>query len=155
MSVTASRQAWSRDGWNPGVITRTWRPLELVAMVGGFIVFWPIGLAILAWKGWKEGWWMASRRADRRDGSADARCWSRSGFGGDRELRRDSGNTAFEDYKASELKRLQEEFDRLVAEQNAFGDYIDGLRRAKDKAEFDAFLASRRGPDAGASPAGA
>jgi hypothetical protein len=136
-------------------MARTWRPLELVAMVGGFIVFWPIGLAILAWKGWKEGWWMASRRADRRDAAGDARCWSRSGFGGDRELRRDSGNTAFEDYKASELKRLQEEFDRLVAEQNAFGDYIEGLRRAKDKAEFDAFLASRRGPDAGASPAGA
>jgi len=155
MSVTASRQPWSRDGWTPGAVARTWRPLELVAMVGGFIVFWPIGLAVLAWKGWKEGWWMASRRLQRQDGATDARCWSRSGFRSDRELRRDSGNSAFEDYKASELTRLQAEFDRLVQEQNAFGDYIEGLRRAKDKAEFDAFLASRRGPDAGASPTGA
>ena len=157
MSLTASRHSWSRDGWGPGAVTRTWRPLELAAMIGGFVIFWPIGLAILAWKGWKEGWWMASGR-HRTEGCAQNRGWSRTGFGGfgpDRELRRDSGNSAFEDYKDSELKRLQAEFDRLVAEQNAFGEYIEGLRRAKDKAEFDAFLASRRGPEAGAPPAGA
>ncbi len=155
MSSTASRHAWSREGWGPVAVARTWRPLELAAMIGGFVIFWPIGLAILAWKGWKEGWWMASRRGWRSDDCAQPRRWSANGFGADRELRRDSGNSAFEDYKESELKRLQAEYDRLVEEQNAFGDYIEGLRRAKDKAEFDAFLASRRGPDAGASPAGA
>ncbi|MHB2167044.1 DUF2852 domain-containing protein [Alsobacter sp. R-9] len=153
MSSTLSRHAWSGEGWGPRAETRTWRPLELAAMIGGFVVFWPIGLAILAWKGWKEGWWMSScRRAERQGESRDARFgggWG-GGWNGNRELRRDSGNSAFESYKESELQRLQAEFDRLVEEQHAFGEYIEGLRRAKDKAEFDAFVAARRGTGSGA-----
>ena len=37
------------------------------------------------------------------------------------------------------------EIERLVAEQKAFGEFLDNLRRAKDKAEFDQFMADRRG----------
>lgn len=150
MSCTASRH-WSEEGWNLRAMTRGWRPLELVAMIGGFVIFWPVGLAILAWKGWKEGWWGARRRFEQgaAPGSSGTPAWDR--WTRDHELRRDSGNSAFEDYKDSELKRLQAEFDRLVEEQRAFGDFLDSLRRAKDKEEFDAFLAQRRGP-AGPAP---
>ncbi len=131
---------------------RAWRPLELAAMILGFVLFWPLGLAILVWKGWKEGWWSNARPAyaaageSRMSGCWSSREWRRSAWSGwdDRELRRDSGNLAFEEYKQAELKRLQEEFDRLVAEQKAFGDFLENLRRAKDKAEFDQFIASRR-----------
>jgi hypothetical protein len=31
-----------------------WRPVELLAMILGFIVFWPIGVAVLAWKIWQK-----------------------------------------------------------------------------------------------------
>jgi hypothetical protein len=144
--------SFSATRWDD--MRRQWRPLELAAMILGFVLFWPLGLAILAWKGWKEGWWGPGRPAfagasESRMGGcwSSGRDWRRSAWstGWDaRELHRNSGNMAFEDYKQAELKRLQEEFDRLVAEQKAFGDFLDNLRRAKDKAEFDQFVASRR-----------
>src|ERR1700732_3615494 len=31
-----------------------WKPVEILAMVLGFIVFWPIGLAVLGWKYWQR-----------------------------------------------------------------------------------------------------
>lgn len=48
-----------------------------------------------------------------------------------------SGNRAFDDYRAETLRRLEEE-------QHEFRDFLDRLRRAKDRAEFDQFLAERR-----------
>lgn len=114
-------------------------------MVAGFVFFWPVGLAILGYMVWRNGgFWRGCRRSERRD---ERFSFGRGALGGDwggGELRRDSGNSAFEDYKDQELKRLQAEFDRLVEEQRAFGEFLETLRRAKDKAEFDQFLASRR-----------
>ena len=31
-----------------------WKPVEILAMVLGFIVYWPIGLAVLGWKFWQK-----------------------------------------------------------------------------------------------------
>lgn len=57
---------------------------------------------------------------------------------------RSSGNRAFDEYRAETLRRLEEE-------QREFRDFLDRLRHAKDKAEFDQFMAERRNrpPDAG------
>ena len=56
-----------------------------------------------------------------------------------------SGNRAFDDYRAETLRRLEEE-------QREFRDFLERLRMAKDKAEFDQFMADRRGRN-GAPPA--
>jgi hypothetical protein len=56
-----------------------------------------------------------------------------------------SGNRAFDEYRAETLRRLEEE-------QREFRDFLNRLRVAKDKTEFDAFMAERRNrhsPDAG------
>ena len=45
-----------------------------------------------------------------------------------------SGNRAFDDYRVETLRRLEEE-------QVEFKDFLDRLRHAKDKEEFDAFMA--------------
>jgi hypothetical protein len=158
--------------WGAGGAHRRggWRPFELAAMIGGFVLFWPIGLAILAAKGWREGWWGPNARSGEEGGPRmpwQGGAWKRGGwqpsgwgFGEPeqdwrRELNRDSGNLAFEDYKAEELKRMQAEFERLAADQRAFGDHIEALRRAKDKAEFDSFIASRRsGQSSGSQSSG-
>ena len=50
-----------------------------------------------------------------------------------------SGNSAFDDYRAETLKRLEEE-------QREFKDFLARLRFAKDRAEFDQFMAERRRP---------
>ena len=48
-----------------------------------------------------------------------------------------SGNTAFDEYREETLRRLEEE-------QKEFHDFLDRLRFAKDKTEFDQFMAERR-----------
>ena len=50
-----------------------------------------------------------------------------------------SGNRAFDEYREETLRRLEEE-------QREFRDFLDRLRQAKDKAEFDQFMAERRRP---------
>lgn len=49
---------------------------------------------------------------------------------------RSSGNTAFDAYKADTLRRLQDE-------QDAFEAFLNRLRDAKDKSEFDQFMDER------------
>ena len=48
-----------------------------------------------------------------------------------------SGNHAFDDYRSETLKRLEDE-------QREFKDFLERLRFAKDRAEFDQFMAERR-----------
>jgi hypothetical protein len=48
-----------------------------------------------------------------------------------------SGNRAFDEYRVETLRRLEEE-------QVEFKDFLDRLRHAKDKEEFDAFMAQHR-----------
>jgi hypothetical protein len=59
-----------------------------------------------------------------------------------------SGNRAFDDYKAETLRRLEDE-------QNEFFEFLDRLRKSKDQAEFDQFMAerARRTPPAATDPA--
>ena len=56
-----------------------------------------------------------------------------------------SGNRAFDDYRAQTLQRLEEE-------QREFRDFLERLRKAKDKAEFDQFMAERRDREAPSAP---
>jgi len=56
-----------------------------------------------------------------------------------------SGNRAFDEYRAETLRRLE-------VEQREFQVFLGRLRMAKDKAEFDQFMADRRTrPEAAAS----
>ena len=48
-----------------------------------------------------------------------------------------SGNRAFDEYRAETLKRLEDE-------QREFKDFLARLRFARDRAEFDQFMAERR-----------
>lgn len=51
-------------------------------------------------------------------------------------MRKTSGNSAFDAYKHETLRRLEEEQDK-------FEDFLKRLRDAKDKAEFDQFMDDR------------
>ncbi len=115
------------------------KPAWIVAMILGFIVFWPVGLAILAFmiwsgrmgRGWNGGrgrWHFEGTRQDRQD-RRDR--W----FAGCR--RSSSGNVAFDEYREDTLRRLEDE-------QREFKDFLHRLRHAKDKAEFDQFMDERR-----------
>ena len=130
------------------LIKPQWGPLTIALMVLGFVVWWPLGLAMLAYILWGEMFGGSSEKAERfvHRGKAWAEKCGRgpNGFGG-HSFRQSSGNAAFDDYRAEQLRRLEEERQRLDEEVNAFHDYMRNLRMAKDREEFDRFMGDRRG----------
>jgi hypothetical protein len=117
------------------------RPAWIALMVLGFIVWWPIGLAILGFLLWSRrmgcghrGDWGAWKR-ERWGRFARARGGWHPGM--DRHGGWSSGNGAFDAYRQETLSRLEDE-------QREFTEYLENLRKAKDKAEFDQFMAERR-----------
>jgi hypothetical protein len=65
-------------------------------------------------------------------------------FGGGMTAFGSTGNRAFDEYRSETLRRLEEEATEFHA-------FLQRLRHAKDKAEFDQFMAERRGPAPSAS----
>ncbi|MFM8606472.1 MAG: DUF2852 domain-containing protein [Hyphomicrobiales bacterium] len=154
-SIIYKLDDWGRPGW-------------LAAMIGGFVVFWPVGLVILSYMIWSgrmrcNSWAYAhgdegrtmwgrdkwNRKMDRLQSKMDR---MRSFFGQDEQARDDrapffrpTGNRAFDDYR-------EETLDKLEREADEFRSFLDRLRHAKDKAEFDQFMAERRASDDTSSP---
>jgi len=104
-------------------------------MVIGFAVFWPVGLGILFWILWKK----------RHGDAVAAPAWVGRLAGG---LSGGSGNSAFEEWKRSELERLERERRKLAAAEQEFAAFLHQLKRAKDREEFDRFMAARGRPAA-------
>jgi Protein of unknown function (DUF2852) len=120
--------------------------MELAAMILGFILFWPIGLAILGWKMYQAKTQYAGdfgQFAQEKWGGFERRsglgAMARE-FGGRPSA---SGNSAFDEWRKAELERLEEERRKIYEAEKAFYDYQEGLRQAKDREEFERFMASR------------
>ncbi len=92
----------------------------IAAMVLGFVFFWPVGLALLAYMIWGK------RMFTKCNGRQRAA----------RHVMRPSGNSAFDAYKEETLRRLEQE-------QESFEAFLDRLRKAKDQSEFDQFMEER------------
>lgn len=118
-------------GHQPGWIARAeaWfddkgKGAWIAAMILGFILFWPVGLALLAYMIWSKRMFNSSCRGMSKSCSRSM------------APMRQTGNSAFDAYKADTLRRLEEEQDRFEA-------FLERLREAKDKAEFDQFMNER------------
>ena len=160
MHIAAKLDEWGKGAW-------------IAAMIAGFVVFWPVGLALLAYMIWsgrmgcRQYYWDESMkdefhqrreemreewRARREEWKSMKRAWRdemRGRWHSHQRAAESSGNAAFDDYKAETLKRLEEE-------QAEFSDFLTNLRKARDKAEFDQFMNSRKTapkPDAAPEPA--
>ncbi len=95
----------------------------IAATVLGFIFFWPVGLALLAYMIWGKQMFARSCASRRSHDSWVSRT-------------QPTGNHAFDSYKAEALRRLEDE-------QHAFEAFLQRLRNSKDKTEFDAFMDER------------
>ena len=113
-------------------------------MVLSFLFWWPLGLVILAFligsgrmgaAGTAETGGRTRWRACRTRWTACAVGWSAAAALAGAPP--SSGNRAFDDYRTETLRRLEEE-------QREFREFLERLRFAKDKAEFDQFMAERR-----------
>ena len=109
------------------------KPAWIALTLLGFIYWWPLGLATLAfligsgrvgsWKSVGMDRWHGGMNQMRNAGT----WWQPSR----------SGNQAFDEYRTETLRRLEDE-------QREFQDFLRRLRQAKDKAEFDQFMAEQR-----------
>jgi hypothetical protein len=127
MTAIASHSSSARpQGW----FSRTEHWLDergkgawIAAMVLGFIFVWPVGLALLFYMIWSKRMFSKSCRTARRSGMSISTL-------------RPTGNSAFDTYKADTLRRLEDE-------QEKFEEFLERLREAKDKSEFDEFMEDR------------
>jgi len=143
MPITAQLDALGKPAW-------------IALIVLGFMVWWPVGLSVLAFTIGSgrmgcghQGHWQ--NKMDRMQRKMD---WMRSRVSGGPwnatwsapwNYAPSSGNRAFDEYRTETLRRLEDE-------QREFREFLDRLRVAKDKTEFDAFMAERRNrpsPDTG------
>jgi hypothetical protein len=117
-------------------------PAWIALTAVGFLIWWPLGLVALGylvgsgrmarWTGCGARRWQhqaQSNQAQSNQAQSNPGGWwgVRSGS---------SGNRAFDEYRTETLRRLEEE-------QREFREFLDRLRHAKDKAEFDEFMAER------------
>ncbi len=109
------------------------KPAWIATMVVGFIVFVPIGLGILGYMIWSGRMGCSSKRR---------------GWGRRLKASAPTGNGAFDAYREETLRRLE-------TEREEFTSFLDRLRQAKDKAEFDQFMTEQRagGTQAQSGPA--
>ena len=125
------------------------KPAWIALTVLGFMAWWPVGLAVLAftigsgrmmgcgYRGGPDRW---QHKMERMQAKMD---WMRGKMGGSPaggspwSSAPSSGNRAFDDYRSETLRRLEDE-------QREFKDFLELLRFAKDKTEFDSFMAERR-----------
>lgn len=126
------------------LIRPAWTPVTIAMMVLGFMVFWPLGLAMIAYIVWGErldefksemnnatdGFFRSCRRSS---GQKYGRAGAYS----------NSGNMAFDQWRDEELQRMDEERRKLDAMREEFDAHMRDLRRARDKEEFDAFMQTR------------
>ncbi|MBY0531938.1 MAG: DUF2852 domain-containing protein [Xanthobacteraceae bacterium] len=119
-------------------------------MVLGFVIWWPLGLATLAFIIFTRrfgsghmGYAYDGRCASRGEYKMQKLQWkmdrmrSRMMGGNAYDFAPTSGNRAFDEYRTETLKRLEDE-------QREFQEFLDRLRFAKDKTEFDQFMAERK-----------
>lgn len=143
-------------GWQSGVPhcsgpRGSRRALEIVGIVFGFFWFWPLAAAYIAWKvmgypGLSDARSLVERGAD----NLRATPFRGPGFGGNPFAGAPfagfsgSGNAAFDAYRRGEIERLERERRRLDDEAREFRSFVEDLKRAKDRDEFDAYMAKRR-----------
>ena len=126
-TLTEPAPATSNAGWfsrGEAWLDSKGKGAWIAAMVLGFVFFWPIGLALLFYMIWSKR--MFNAPCSRR------KSWHRHGM----SAMSTTGNSAFDNYKADTLARLERE-------QRDFEVFLDRLREAKDKAEFDQFMDER------------
>lgn len=117
-----------------------WRPTELTALIIGLIVFWPLGLVVLAWKYWND------RSSAPRDldavvceGVRNMRTGFAGIFGTDPQSKAaqtdafaddlaPTGNVAFDAHVREELDRIDAQRRRLAEEVRAFRAFLDEER---------------------------
>lgn len=124
----AFRHGYAKDGdWLWWAKTPGFNPFKLIAVIGGFAIFPPLGVAALVYFLWTGKRWRHGMDGHRFAGRG---CGHGRGHGR-------TGNVAFDEQQA----KAREELD---AERRAFEDFRAEQRRKRDAEAFEAFKAARK-----------
>lgn len=123
------------------IVKPQWSPFNIFLMVLGFVFFWPLGLAMLAYILWGEHYGGTSDKAEKwmkKQKHKMRGCRGRHNrFGA-------TGNAAFDEYREAEIRRLEEERMRLEQEREDFEAFLRNLHMARDREEFDRFKSEHK-----------
>ena len=112
-----------------------WSGANIAAMVLGFIIFPPLGIAVLVWTlfgnpiqelpGWLRDKWVTLAR------------------GGGRQRNDTGDNVVFNEYQQTQYDRIQEIREEIRRRTDAFRRFRFDAKRRQDQQEFDVFMASK------------
>lgn len=133
------------------LVRPAWTPVTIAMMIVGFMIFWPLGLAMIGYIVWGDRLDQfktdVNKATDNFSGAFKRGSHFARGRGFDR-----TGNVAFDDWRETELDRLDEKRRELDAMRADFDTYARELRRAKDQDDFDRFM-NHRSKEVDAKPA--
>lgn len=125
-SPNHSPGAWGRGGGH-------WSGANIAAMVLGFLIFAPLGFAVLVWTimgnpiqelpGWVRDKWAQFFR------------------GGNPQARNESDNVVFNEYQQTQRDRISEIKKEIRSRAEAFRAFRFDAKRRKDEQEFRDFMA--------------
>ena len=118
------------------MIRPAWTPATVALTVAGFMVFWPLGLAMLAYVLFGDRFEGFKRDANATVDGMFRSCRKSSSYSA-------TGNVAFDEWREKEIERLNEERRKLDELRADFEEELRELRRAKDQEDFDRFMAKR------------
>lgn len=118
------------------MIRPAWTPATVALTVAGFMIFWPLGLAMLAYVLFGDRFEGFKREANATVDGMFRSCRKSSSYSA-------TGNVAFDEWREKEIERLNEERRKLDELRADFEEELRELRRAKDQEDFDRFMAKR------------
>ena len=120
-----------------------WSGINIVAMVIGFVIFWPLGLLIL--------YWNIKGREVKDLPRAIQRKWSAMVSGSWSPSKNSEGttgeNTVFDEYQQTQYDRIVEIKEEIKNRARSFTDFRSDAKRREDKAEFEDFMSADRSKD--------
>lgn len=127
------------------LIRPAWTPATIAMMIIGFMIFWPLGMAMIAYILWGDrldGFKNDVNRATDSMTDTFKSCGRSAGFSNTSAR---TGNVAFDEWREVEIARLEEERRKLEETRREFDAHLRELRSAKDQEEFNNFMDARSG----------
>jgi len=125
-------------GYGKGSCSKgNWSPLNIGAMVVGFVLFWPIGLLVLYWN-------ISGRDARDLPGAVKQK-WSslfnRTGTKQE-DFSATAHNTVFEEFQQTQYDRIAEIKEEIKERARRFNEFRSDAKRRAEEEEFNKFMAS-------------
>ena len=117
-----------------------WSPLNIGAMVVGFVLFWPIGLVVLYWNIKGRDAWDLPAAAKHKWSSL----FNRNNVSRDVS---DSNNAVFDEFQQTQYDRIAEIKEEIKERARRFNEFRGDAKRRAEEEEFNKFMANHPDSD--------